>query len=75
MQQMTSEVSRILKTIYAPSTVTGEFFRTTTGWTKDDTFLPDDPELTRTLRFTLTRIKSTSPEVFLGYGGILVFDF
>ncbi len=75
MEQMTSEISRILKTEFAPSTVTGEFFRTNTGWTKDDTFLPDDPELTRTLRFTLTRIKSTSPEVFLGYGGILLFDF
>ena len=75
MQQMTSEVSRILKTVFSPSTVTGEFFRTNTGWTKDDTFLPDDPELTRTLRFTLTRIKSTSPEVFLGYGGVLLFDF
>ena len=75
MQRMTSEVSRILKTVYAPSTVTGEFFRTNTGWTKDDTFLPDDPELTRTLRFTLTRIVSSSPEVFLGYGGVLLFDF
>jgi hypothetical protein len=75
MQQMTSEVSRILKTVFAPSTVTGEFFSTNTGWTKDDTFLPDDPELTRTLRFTLSRIVSSSPEVFIGYGGILLFDF
>ena len=74
MQQMTSEVIRILKTVYAPSTTTGEFFRTNTGWTKDDTFEPSDPELTRTLRFTLTRIVSTTTEVFLGYGGVLVFD-
>ena len=75
MQQMTGEVSRILKTVYAPSTTTGEFFSTNTGWTKDDTFFPDDPMLVRTLRFTLTRIASTSEEVFLGYGGVLLFSF
>jgi len=80
MQQMTSEVIRILKTVYAPSAGTGQFFRTTTGWTKDDTFLPDDPELTRTLRFVLSRIVSNSDEVFVGYPGVigstgtLVFD-
>jgi len=75
MQQMTSEVSRILKTEFSPSTITGEFFRTNTGWTKDDTFFPDEPMLVRTLRFTLTRIVSTSDEVFLGFGGVLLFDF
>lgn len=75
MQQMTSEVSRILKIEFSPSTTTGEFFRSNIGWTKDDTFFPDEPMLVRTLRFTLTRIVSTSDEVFLGYGGILLFDF
>lgn len=74
MQQMTSEVVRILKTIYAPSTDTGEFFRTNTDWTKDDTFSPDDAMLVRTLRFTLTKLVPASTEVFLGYGGLLVFD-
>ncbi len=75
MQQMTSEVSRILKIKFSPSTTTGEFFRINTGWIKDDTFFPDEPMLVRTLRFTLTRIVSTSEEVFLGYGGVLLFDF
>jgi hypothetical protein len=74
MQQMTSEVIRILKISYSPSTTTGEFFRSTTAWTKDDTFAPDDAMLVRTLRFDLTRIVSTSEEVFLGYGGVLSFD-
>lgn len=80
MQQMTSEVTRILRTQFAPSSSTGEFFRTNLGWTKDDTFFPDDPELTRKLRFTLTRIRSNDGEVFLGYpdglgaSGVLVFD-
>lgn len=74
MQQMTGEVTRILKTQYSPSSTTGEFFRTNTNWTKDNTFFPDDPMLVRTLKFTLTRIVSTSKEVFLGYGGVLVFD-
>ena len=48
MQQMTGEVVRILKTVYSPSTTTGEFFRTNTAWTKDDTFAPDDAMLART---------------------------
>jgi hypothetical protein len=80
MQQMTGEVSRILKTVYSPSTSTGEFFKSTSAWIRDDTFFPDDPELTRTLRFTLTRILSDSDEVFTGYpgsvapAGVLVFD-
>lgn len=74
IQQMTGEVSRILKTVYSPSTDTGEFFRTNISWTKDNTFFPDDPVLVRTLRFTLTRIVSKSAEVFLGYGGVLAFD-
>jgi len=74
MQQMTSEVIRILKTVYSPSSTTGEFFRTAANWTKDNTFFPDDAMLVRTLRFTLTRIVATTTEVFLGYGGILVFD-
>ena len=38
IQQMTGEVTRILKTAYSPSTTTGEFFRSNTAWTKDDTF-------------------------------------
>jgi len=74
MQQMTGEVSRILKTVYSPSSDTGEFFTTNIGWTKDDTFFPDDPMLVRTLRFSLTRLVAASNEVFLGYKGILAFS-
>ncbi len=80
MQQMTTEVSRILKTEFSPSTNTGVFFRATTDWTRDDTFFPDDPELARTLQFTLTRILSNDSTVFIGYpnglgaDGVLVFD-
>lgn len=74
MQQMTGEVTRILKTVFSPSSDTGEFFRTNTQWTKDDTFFPDDAMLVRTLRFTLTRILSNDKEVFLGFGGVLAFD-
>ncbi len=75
MQQMTSEVSRILKIRFSPSEDTGEFFSSSIGWTKDDTFLLDDAMLVRTLRFTLTRIASNSEEVFSGFGGVLLFDF
>jgi hypothetical protein len=74
VQQMTSEVTRILKTKYSPSTGTGEFFKTDLGWTKGNTFESDDAELRRILRFTLTRLIANQEEVFLGYDGILVFD-
>ena len=80
MQQMTSEVIRILKILYSPSSGTGEFFRTVTSWTRDDTFFPDEPMLVRTLRFTISRILSNEEEVFIGYPGavgsqgVLVFD-
>jgi len=74
MQQMTGEVTRILKTIYSPSSTTGEFFRTNVTWTRDNTFTDHDATLSRTLRFTLTKLVATSSEVFLGFGGILVFD-
>ncbi len=74
IEQMTGEVTRILKTIYSPSTTTGEFFRTTTRWSKDDTFFPDDPMLVRTLNFTLTKIVAIDEDVFLGFGAILCLD-
>ena len=74
MQQMTSEVTRILRTVYAPSSAIGAFFRTNSDWTKDDTFFPDDPLLVRTLKFRLTKIKSNDIEVFTGNGGVLTFD-
>jgi len=74
MQQMTGEVSRILRTVYAPSSDTGAFFTTNTQWTKDDTFFPDDPVLVRTLRFTLTKLVAASDDVFLGYKGVLAFS-
>lgn len=84
LQQMTSEVTRILKTRYSPSSGVGEYFRTQSNWTRDNTFFTDDPELTRTLRFTLTKLVSNDDSVHIGYPdqitdvegvlGILVFD-
>lgn len=71
MQQMTTKVTDILRGEFAPSNKKGVFFRTNTNWTRDDTFFPDDPELVRTLRFVLTRIKSNDPAVFVGYPGAL----
>jgi len=81
MQQMTSKVTSILQTKFAPSAGTGIFFTTNLDWTRDDTFFTDDPQLTRTLRFTLTRILSNDETVYIGYPigstareGVLVFD-
>ena len=75
MDNMASETLRILKTIYDPTTTTGVFFQTKGVWENQDIYPSGtQPELRRKLRFTLTRIVSTDDEVFLGYGGVLVFD-
>ncbi len=75
MDNMAEETLRILKTIYDPTTTTGVFFQTRGVWENQDVYVKGaQPELRRKLRFTLTRIVSTDDEVFLGYGGVLVFD-
>lgn len=74
MEQMTGEVTKILSSRFSPANGEGQFFRVNIGWNRDDTFFPDDPELTRTLRFSVTRIFSNNDEVFLGYNGVLAFQ-
>jgi len=77
MDNMAAEVIRILKTIYDPSSKppTGVFFQTKSDWIKEDVYISgSQPELRRKLRFTLTRITSRTPEVFEGFGGVLIFD-
>lgn len=77
IEDMTEEVRRIIKTIYAPSAGLGTFFQANWTWQIDDE-VSDEPfkkmELRRILFLTLTQIKSRTSSVFRGFGGVLSFD-
>jgi len=74
VEQMGTEVVRILRTVYNPSTTLNIYFRTTNNWTNEDVDLGNQRDLQRKLRFTLTTITSDDDEVYSGFGGVLVFD-
>lgn len=75
IEDMTVEVLRIVKTVYNPLTGTGVFFTTDQRWSNEDKLSEDRIQtLVRTLRLTMTYIRSRSTEVFSGYGGVLTFD-
>lgn len=77
MEDMTEEVRRIIKTIYSPSGDNGTFFQVSHNWQIDDEVTDsrlEKMELRRILFLTLTQIKSRSPAVFRGFGGVLTFD-
>lgn len=77
MDNMAAETIRILKTIYDPTSQppTGVFFQASSDWVNEDIYVSgSQPELRRKLRFRLTRIASPNPEVFEGFGGVLIFD-
>lgn len=74
VEQMATEVVRILRTVYNPSTTTNIYFRTMSNWTNEDVDVGNQRDLQRKLRFTLTTITSDDDEVYSGFGGVLVFD-
>lgn len=74
VELMAQEVQRILRLVFDPATGTGTFFVARHSWTKFDHKDQAQPELIRQLRFELTQIKSEEPQVFRGFGGVLVFD-
>jgi len=74
VEQMATEVVRILRTVYNPSTTLNIYFRTTSNWTNEDVDVGNQRDLQRKLRFTLTTITSDDEEVYSGFGGVLVFD-
>lgn len=74
VEQMATEVVRILRTVYNPSTTTNIYFRTMSNWTNEDIDVGNQRDLQRKLRFTLTTITSDDDEVYSGFGGVLVFD-
>jgi len=74
IEQMGTEVVRILRTVYNPSNTTNTYFRTTHNWTNEDVDVGNQRDLQRKLRFTLTKITSDDNQVYSGFGGVLVFD-
>jgi len=74
VEDMAKEVQRILRITFDPATATGTFFVTRSNWRKEDHKEQAQPEFIRILRFELTQIRSEEPEVFRGFGGVLVFD-
>jgi len=74
VEQMGTEVTRILKTVYNPSSTLNIYFRTAKNWTNEDVDVGNQRDLRRKLRFSLTTITSDDDEVYSGFGGVLVFD-
>jgi len=74
VEQMGTEVTRILKTVYNPSSTLNIYFRTAKNWTNEDVDVGNQRDLRRRLRFSLTTITSDDDEVYSGFGGVLVFD-
>jgi len=69
VEQMGTEVVRILQLTYNPATTTNIYFRTTNNWTNEDVDSGNQRDLQRKLRFTLTTITSEDEEVYSGFGG------
>lgn len=74
VEQMATEVVRILRTVYNPSSTANIYFRTMSNWTNEDVDVGNQRDLQRKLRFSLTTITSDDEEVYSGFGGVLVFD-
>ncbi len=74
VEDMAKEVQRILRLVFDPASGTGTFFVTRSNWRKEDHKDQAQPEFIRILRFELTQIRSEEPEVFRGFGGVLLFD-
>ena len=74
VEQMGTEVVRILRTVYNPSSTLNIYFRTMNNWTNEDVDVGNQRDLQRKLTFTLTTITSDDEEVYSGFGGVLVFD-
>lgn len=74
IEKMGTEVSKILKTVYNPSSSTNVYFKTMHNWSNEDVDIGNQRDLQRKLRLSLTVITSDDEEVYSGVGGVLVFD-
>jgi len=74
IEQMATETDRILKLNFDPSTTTGPFYTKSMRWEQSDFTDQAQPQLERKMFFILANVISENPEVFTGYGGVLIFD-
>ncbi len=74
VEQMATETQRIISIAFNPTTTTGPFFTKSARWEKLDMTDQAQPQLERKYFLTLSNIVSANPEVFIGYGGVLLFD-
>ncbi len=73
IEDMGAEVQRILLLTYNPQSATGIFYVTKGEWRKEDLIEGGQIDLRRTMRYTLTKIRSETAEVFEGFNGVLSF--
>ncbi len=73
IEEMATELQRILKLQWDPSTGLGPYFTSDYYWTKADHVDSAQPELRRTLFLTLSLLEAP-PEVYLGFKGVLALD-
>jgi|GEM_PF-4346993 len=74
IQQMETEVKRIIRTVYDPDTGLGSFFRTNWSWSIEDDFSGDVKQIRRTLKLSLIKFQSRNNTVFIGFGIVVSFD-
>lgn len=74
IEQMASEVIRILDGTYSPAGASAEYFIQNKRWRKDDHVDQAQPELKRILSMELTQIKGQDNSVFRANGAVMIFD-
>jgi len=74
IEDMGTELQRILDTVFDPATMTGPWFTANYFWLARDHVDSAQPELRRTVQLTLFQVTGTTDQVYTGLDGILVFD-
>ena len=74
VELMGTELLRILKLSFSPSTGVGGYFVSRWRWYKEDLLSEAQPELRRLLRLELTQLISETDTVFRGFDGIMIYD-
>ena len=74
IQDMATELQRILDLTFDPATMTGPWFTANYFWLARDHVDSAQPELRRTVQLTLFQVTGTTDQVYSGLDGILIFD-
>ena len=74
IEDMATELQRILDTVFDPATMTGPWFTANYFWLARDHVDSAQPELRRTVRLTLYQLAGTDDKFYTGLDGMLIFD-